>query len=293
MTTTSAFPHVPYYGLETLWFQSGGTLCNLRCKHCFISCSPENHDQELMTRGEVRARLVEARTLNTVREIYHTGGEPFINRELLGILADSLGLAETTVLTNGTLIDADMAADLANLASASGKPLHLRVSLDGADPATNDAIRGDGVWERAMRGMRHLSAVGFVPIVTIMRSWGAKSGDGAEIAALKARLAHEGIADVSVKILPALLMGAEEQRTRGYRPEERLGAGCVAGGYDFRLLQCSTSRMATAKGVYVCPILVADDSARMGGTLAEASTSYPLRHGACYTCRVSGLSCSN
>ena len=33
-------PEVPLKKLETLWLQVGGTLCNLECSHCFISCSP-------------------------------------------------------------------------------------------------------------------------------------------------------------------------------------------------------------------------------------------------------------
>ena len=36
-------PQVPFLGLDTLWFQVAGTVCNLRCTHCFISCAPDNH----------------------------------------------------------------------------------------------------------------------------------------------------------------------------------------------------------------------------------------------------------
>ncbi len=43
-------PSAPLYSLDTLWFQVGGTICNLLCTHCFISCSPENHKFVFMPR---------------------------------------------------------------------------------------------------------------------------------------------------------------------------------------------------------------------------------------------------
>ena len=80
--TVEAFPEVPSLSLDTLWFQVAGTLCNLQCTHCFISCSPTNHVHEMMTLDDVRGFLEEARGLG-VREYYFTGGEPFLNPEML------------------------------------------------------------------------------------------------------------------------------------------------------------------------------------------------------------------
>ena len=42
-TETRSVPRVELQSLDTLWFQVAGTLCNLACSHCFISCSPTNH----------------------------------------------------------------------------------------------------------------------------------------------------------------------------------------------------------------------------------------------------------
>ena len=47
-------PDIPLIRLETLWMQVGGTLCNLQCTHCFISCGPQNHTHEMMTLEQVR-----------------------------------------------------------------------------------------------------------------------------------------------------------------------------------------------------------------------------------------------
>src|SRR5690349_12103777 len=76
----SAAPAPPFLGLDTLWFQVAGTVCNLACTHCFISCSPSNHTHEMLDLATVRRVLAEAAALG-VKEYYFTGGEPFLNRE--------------------------------------------------------------------------------------------------------------------------------------------------------------------------------------------------------------------
>src|SRR5262249_18260090 len=94
------FPSVPSFSLDTLWFQVAGTLCNLACPHCFISCSPTNASHGMLSLEDVKVRLAEARSLG-VREYYFTGGEPFMNPEMLPILEETLRQGPATVLTNG------------------------------------------------------------------------------------------------------------------------------------------------------------------------------------------------
>src|SRR5581483_2021216 len=48
-------PLVPLAHLDDLWFQVGGTLCNLECTHCFISCSPHNHSFGFLSLAAVRS----------------------------------------------------------------------------------------------------------------------------------------------------------------------------------------------------------------------------------------------
>ena len=96
-------PRVALSSLDTLWFQVGGTLCNLACSHCFVSCSPTNHTHEMMSLAEVEPYLHEGASLG-VKEYYFTGGEPFLNPEMEAILAETLGYGPATVLTNGLQI---------------------------------------------------------------------------------------------------------------------------------------------------------------------------------------------
>jgi len=283
-------PAVPYLGLDTVWFQVAGTLCNLKCAHCFIACGPANHAHEMMSRAQVRLFLQEAESLG-VNDFYFTGGEPFLNRELIGILEDALAVGPATVLTNGTRITGARARELAARDEGSRYSLEVRVSLDGTTPEGNDPIRGEGSFEETLAGVERLAAVGLNPILTVARTW-----DDAEDDATRERF-HEllrarGIARPRVKVLPLFRIGREPARTRAYTIEERLAAEHLA-GHDPWALQCSTSRMVTSRGVMVCPILIDAPDARMGATLRETLRPHPLTHGACYTCWATGATCRN
>jgi MoaA/NifB/PqqE/SkfB family radical SAM enzyme len=286
----TAVPSVPLLALDTVWFQISGTLCNLACTHCFITCGPTNRRHAMMSRAETRPYLEEALAMG-VRDLYFTGGEPFLNRELIEILEDALAIAPTTVLTNATLIDAAGAARLRALERGSRYSLEMRVSLDGLDPATNDAIRGEGSFAEALAGLRELARVGFDPIVTLAQTW-----DDADDAAMRARfhdaLKDQGLARPRVKVLPMFRVGRETERSRGYDEGERLTSEHVV-GFDMLKLQCSTSRMVTSRGVYVCPILIDSADALLGRTLRESLHSFPLAHGACHTCWATGATCRN
>ena len=154
----SQVPSVPMIALDTLWFQVAGTLCNIACTHCFISSSPTNRSHGMLSIEEVERYLEQARALG-VREYYFTGGEPFLNRDLLKILQITLAQGPVTVLTNGMLLRSDVCRDLRRLFDESEYSLDLRVSLDGFDRETHDAIRGAGVWDRVMMGLRNLAEV--------------------------------------------------------------------------------------------------------------------------------------
>jgi uncharacterized Fe-S cluster-containing radical SAM superfamily protein len=286
----SKAPSVPYLGLDTVWFQVAGTLCNLTCRHCFISCSPTNHSHELMSRAEVRRYLDEAGSLG-VNDTYFTGGEPFLNREIVEILEDALRIGPSTVLTNATLITPERAAALAAIARASRYSLEVRVSLDGPTGDTNDPIRGEGSFAATMAGLEELSRAGLHPIVTVARTW-PDSDEEAVLTEFRQLLASRGATRPRLKVLPLFLLGREVGRTRGYGEDERLTAEHM-NGHDPWSLQCSTSRMVTSRGVMVCPILIDAPGARMGSTLRESLHAHPLAHRACHTCWATGATCRN
>ena len=282
-------PEVALRALDTLWFQVAGTLCNIECTHCFISCSPRNHAHEMMSLAEVESRLGEARELG-VREYYFTGGEPFMNRDMFAILEATLKQGPATVLTNGMLLRPEVCARLRELFDASEYSLDIRVSLDGFDRESHDAIRGKGVWDRVMIGLRNLAEVGLNPVITVTTAAEGVASEEGRTRFLDV-IRSFGFTRPRLKVLSLFHIGAEEKRTRAYESWERLSRESLTED-EASVLQCSSCRMITSKGVYVCPILIEEPEARMGETLAESMRPFALKYGACHTCWVDGVTCT-
>ncbi|MBM4440589.1 MAG: radical SAM protein [Candidatus Rokubacteria bacterium] len=280
-------PHVTLRELRAVWFQVTGTLCNLSCRHCFNASGPKEPWLAALDAGLVRRYLAEADGLG-VREIYFTGGEPFLHRELLALLRDALAVAPTTVLTNGTLIDDAMADRLAALAAESAYSLEIRISVDAATAADNDAVRGQGSFARAIGAARRLAARELWPIVTATEIAG--TSDGRPLYdRLHEMLLEAGVGRPRIKILPVLPLG----RCADGGASRLLSAAALE-GFDDTRLPCATTRVVADGGVYACPILAGLPSARLGeGPLAGALGPAPLSHPACVTCWATGLTCGN
>ncbi len=282
-------PSVRTTRLDTVWFQVGGTICNLRCHHCFISCTPENDKFKFMSLDSCRRYLEESRSLG-IEEYYFTGGEPFANPEICDILELALRYGPATVLTNATLFRDNTLDRLEAMAKASHHTLEIRVSLDGHSAEMNDGIRGEGTFDRAMEGVRRLVERGFRPILTITRTW--CGADCEVLEGFRKLLTGIGYDEPRLKILPRLKIGAEIERTGGYGKEAHITPAMME-GFDQSRLMCSNSRLVTDQGVWVCPILLDDPTGHMGDDLAESVRDYPLTHAACYTCWQNDAICSN
>lgn len=283
-----AAPAVPLLALDTLWLQVAGTLCNLACTHCFISCSPANTAHAMMTLAEVEAHLEDAAALG-VREYYLTGGEPFLHRDLFAMIEAALVQGPVSVLTNGVLIRRETAERLARLAAGSEYSLDLRISMDGWDSDTNDAVRGAGTFDRILAGIAHLAAASLSPVLTVTDACAGASTSAGRTRLLRL-LRDAGLPRPRLKVMPLLRLGAEETRTRGYGPGETL-RGLALTGAEMESLQCSSSRMVTSRGAWVCPILIDFPGARMGATLRDTLRPFEVAYPACHTCHAEGLSC--
>lgn len=283
-------PLVELAHLDHLWFQVAGTLCNLTCTHCFISCSPHNRAFGMLSLDEVRRQL-EASVAWGVKEYYFTGGEPFLNRELVGMLVETLRYGPATVLTNATVLKPKWLEMLAAAEETSLYSLEFRVSIDGFSSETNDPIRGAGTFERALQGVRLLVQHGFLPIITAARTW-SDADEPAVVKRFLAVLRDCGYSRPRLKILPTLKLGAEVTRRGGYESDERVTRQMLD-TYDQSQLICQHSRVVTDRGIWVCPILLDAPDARLGSTLAESHRGYAIAHGACHTCYQHGAICLN
>ncbi|WP_428940219.1 radical SAM protein [Fontivita pretiosa] len=284
-------PRIRLDSFDHLWFQVTGTLCNLACTHCFISCSPSNHSFGFLDYEHVIRTLHDSREFG-VKEYYFTGGEPFMHPRLLDMLEQTLAIGPATVLTNGTLLRDNTIRRLARMRDASIYSLEIRVSIDGPDAATNDPIRGQGTFARAMAGVKKLVDAGFLPIITMAQTWDDSESESV-YRRMRQALLELGYTRPRVKMLPSIRLGAEVARSRGYRDDERVTPQMMH-GYDSSNLICSNSRIVSDRGVHVCPILIEQPDSILGKTLKEAaSKDYALRHQACYTCWLYGAICTN
>ncbi len=283
-------PAIALEHLDALWLQVTGTVCNLRCAHCFISCAPDNDTLGFLSLETVIGWLELARR-HGVKEYYVTGGEPFMHSDLPGMLEAILRCGPVTVLTNGTLFTEPVLTRLAAAEAASDYSLELRVSIDGPSPETNDPIRGEGTFERAMEGIRKLLGHGFLPILTAARVWDLADEETVR-EQFFAALRDVGCERPRLKILPSLRIGRETLRTGGY-DRHHLVTEEMLDSYDRAQLLCSNSRIVTSRGAHVCPILVDHPDSLMGPTLEDAFRPFELRHRACFTCWHHGAICSN
>lgn len=283
-------PAVPLTALDTVWFQLTGTLCNIACRHCFITCGPLETRVPMMDAAEVRRFLDEAAALG-VRDYYFTGGEPMMHPEFWPLVDEALARGPLTVLTNGILVDGDQAARARQAFDRARYSFDLRVSVDGMNADENDAVRGKGTFATITAGIAELARVGLSPAITVVEH---RQGMAAEAARTEflAFARSLGLSHPRVKFLPLLRIGREERRTHGYGDDD------VAALSDMTLapevldaLVCSSSRLVTAHGVMTCPILLDAPSAMLGRTLAETLRPIRLGWAACKTCVVEGLTC--
>jgi len=282
-------PDCPFTGLDSLWIQVAGLSCNLRCVHCFNGSGPDVRDLPPLSPEEVRRLLDEAAGAG-VRDVVFTGGEPLLHPAMAEIAGDALAKFPVTILTNGVLLTGPLVERLAEAARGAGYSLEIRISLDAPLEEENDAIRGRGSFAKALAGAARLEAAGLLPIVTSVRF---REDDSPEaLAAFEALLRSRGIRKPRVKFLPVFRIGREEARSGGYAEPERITADMLdLLGAD--QLLCAGARLATSRGVWVCPILVNEPEARMGDSLRETFRPFPLAYGACSTCLRHGAVCAN
>ncbi len=187
---------VPFVSLETLWINTG-TLCNITCQNCYIQSSPSNDRLVYISAREVAAYLDEIRDLRLrTKEIAFTGGEPFLNPDMLAMTGDALGRGHSVlILTNAMqpMQRPKIKAGLLALQKEYGSALALRVSLDHHTKVLHEAERGPKTWDKALIGLDWLSQSNFEIAIAGRTCWAeaepaSRAGYAALIAAHKWRI---------------------------------------------------------------------------------------------------------
>lgn len=282
---------------QTLWFNTG-TLCNIACTNCYIESSPTNDALVYITAAEVQDYLDQLEQRNWgVSEIGFTGGEPFMNPEMIEMARACLERGyEVLILTNAMapMMRPKVKDGLIGLQRDFGSRLTLRISVDHWSAAMHDTERGTGAFEKTLRGMRWLRDQGIQMAVAGRTVWDetdAQSRDG--YAALYER---EGFAIDAAN--PATTMLFPEMDEAAEVPEITTDCwGILKKSPDS--VMCASSRMvvkrkgAARPAVLACTLLPYDPEFEMGETLEEAERDVSLNHPHCAKfCVLGGASCS-
>ena len=280
--------------LDTLWFNTG-TLCNLTCANCYTESSPANDRLAYITLDEVQTYLDEIeRDAWPVREIGLTGGEPFMNPDIIGIIESCLSRGfQVLVLTNGMRPMTKLAESLIDLNRRLGERLTVRVSLDHYTQTCHELERGVYSWKPAINGIRWLSDNGFSLNIAGRTYWQeSKASLRAGYAALFAEI---GIA-VDANDHTALTLFPEMDER--FEVPEITDACWGILGVDPNTMMCAASRMVVKrKGadrpvVLPCTLLPYDLQFEMGHTLEQAAGMVKLNHPHCARfCVLGGGSC--
>ena len=130
--------------------------CNLRCSYCVAESSPQAPRRALDL--ETVKQLVNEAVALGFEAIFFTGGEPMLLEDTYAMLDYSAQRAQTTLLTNGMLLNGKR---LERLSAISRDRLAVQVSLDGSQPKYHDPYRGAGTWVKTVEGIRTLQVGGF------------------------------------------------------------------------------------------------------------------------------------
>lgn len=282
---------------ETLWFNTG-TLCNIECLNCYIESSPTNDTLVYLTADEVTEYLdqLEDRKWD-VREIGFTGGEPFMNPEMIEMTRRSLERGyDVLILTNAMrpMMRKSVLVGLEELQREFGDKLTLRISLDHWHHENHDEERGKGAFVKSLEGMRWLRDHNIRMAVAGRTMWEESEESS-----------RRGFADLFEKEsfnIDAQDNGVTvlfpEMDERAEVPEITTSCWSILGKTPASVM-CSSSRMvikrkgAAKPTVVACTLLPYDPQFELGHSLEEAEGPVRLNHPHCAKfCVLGGASCS-
>ena len=283
--------------LETLWFNTG-TLCNIECPNCYILSSPKNDSLVYLSLADVEHYLSQVAELDKpVREIGFTGGEPFMNPDMIAMARASLEAGhEVLILTNAMkpMMRKSMRDGIEDLQRKFGSRMTLRISLDHWSAAQHDEERGFGSFGISLEGMRWLRDHGVRMAVAGRTIWGETESQARD--GYAALYASEGFEIDAYN--PADTVLFPEMDETADVPEISTACWDILGKSPEHVM-CASSRMVIKRkgtrhaAVVACTLLPYDTQFELGGSLKEASGPVRLNHPHCAKfCVLGGASCS-
>lgn len=282
--------YIEPHTLDELWFHCG-TACNLSCPFCLEGSKPGDTRLDRIKLVDAKPFIDEAVALG-VRQFSFTGGEPFIVRDIINILAYASRYLPCLVLTNGTDVVLKRLHHIRQLIG-SAQPISFRISIDFPDEDRHDAGRGAGNFRKALTALQILHNMGFG--VSVARQMEPDEDSETADAHYRTLLADYNLpTDLQIVSFPDFDLPNSDRKvpavtedcmTRYQNEETR------------RQFMCAFSKMVIKKAgrmqVYACTLVDDDDDYNMGSSLAESiGQQIRMRHQRCYSCFRFGSSCS-
>ncbi len=288
---------VPLIKPTTLWFNTG-TLCNIECLNCYIESSPKNDALVYITTDEVVSYLDQlASRAWPVTEIGFTGGEPFMNPDIIDMIRACLTRGfEVLVLTNAMrpMMRKSVKAGLLALNEEFSGKLTLRISLDHFKREYHDEERGKGSYDITLIGMEWLRDNGIRMAVAGRTVWGDTDA--------QSRAGYKALFDANDFTIdtedPAITMLFPEMDETVDVPEITTACWGILNKPKSDVM-CSSSRMVVKRkgadklAVLACTLLPYSPEFELGETLEQAEGDVKLNHPHCAKfCVLGGASCS-
>jgi len=278
--------------IKTLWFNTG-TLCNIECKNCYIESSPKNDSLAYLTFEEVKSFIDETIDKNLgTNEIGFTGGEPFMNKDIMKMIDYSLKKElKVLVLSNAMKPMLNRTKELIKLNHSN---LTIRVSIDHYEKEKHEEIRGKNTYDVMMQGLKWLNENNFNYTLATRLLWNEKEEDlrknfGTFIKNNNLRLDTNS---------PKELVTFAEMDEKIDTPEITTSCWDIL-NKDPNDVMCSWSRMVVRKknsknpSVIACTLLPYADEFDLGETLTNSLQKIYLNHKHCSKfCVLGGSSCS-
>jgi len=282
---------------ETLWFNTG-TLCNIECTNCYILSSPSNDALVYLTADEVRDYLDQIKARDwPIKEIGFTGGEPFMNPQMIDMTAAALQAGyQVLILTNAMqpMMRKSVQTGLLQLQSDFPHQITLRISLDHFEASIHDTERGSGSFAKTLLGMRWLQDNRFEMAVAGRSQWGSSDADSR--AGFAALFAKHGFAIDALDPSQTVLFPEMDETVEV--PEITTACWTILSKSPTEIM-CSSSRMvvkrkgAARPTVLACTLLPYAPEFELGHTLEGAEQNVSLNHPHCAKfCVLGGASCS-
>ena len=285
------------YKLEDFWVMQG-SICDLKCTHCYTASSPTSNQLEQISFEELRPHLDAAARFG-VEKIYFTGGEVFVNEavlrrqvtvndDLVASLTYALEIAPVEILTNGRRYIRNHYGVLRQLRQRHGERLRLRITLESPRGEEHDRIRGQGTFAQTVETIHQLQEMGFTPILTAERPFLSEKSDE-EIRAHYQALFHK---PMEVNLIENVLEMGHQLVQLGRQGRKPRAATFITTNCFSLLnkpaesLMCHYSRcLQKIEGqlrYYPCPVIYDDARFELGATLEESFRRVYVAHKNCY-----------